>query len=120
MDPRDRSIVMYNGMKFRIDWETRTWKLEALLGENVERPIYFRDRRYLVGPFVAAEVFQWNGQWWISSTRKEVARTIDRRKGISNHGTVEDEHRNLQGMFLGGIEWDGDFPVVTPPTISSK
>ena len=76
--------------------------------------------RYLVGPFVAAEVFQWNGQWWISSTRKEVARTIDRRKGISNHGTVEDEHRNLQGMFLGGIEWDGDFPVVTPPTISSK
>lgn len=51
LDPGDRNIVMYNGMKFRIDWERRTWNLEALLGENVERPIYSRGRRYLVGPF---------------------------------------------------------------------
>ncbi len=51
MDPQDRSIVMYNGMKFRIDWDKRTWKLEALLGHNVERPIYYRGKRYVVGPF---------------------------------------------------------------------
>lgn len=51
MDPGDRSIVMYNGMKFRIDWESRTWKLEALLGHNVERCIYRQGKRYVVGPF---------------------------------------------------------------------
>jgi hypothetical protein len=51
MDPRDRSIVMYNGMKFRIDWDTRTSNLEALLGHDVERCIYHRGHRYLAGPF---------------------------------------------------------------------
>ena len=68
--------------------------------------------RYLVGPFVAAEVFRWQDRWWLSSTRKEVARIEDRRRGISNHGTPEDELRNLQGMFLGEVMWEGDFPTV--------
>ena len=48
---------------------------------------------YLVGPFVAAEVFRWNGRWWLSSTRKEDLRRKDRLRGISHHGDVDDERR---------------------------
>ncbi len=70
---------------------------------------------YLVGPFVAAEVFQWNGRWWLSSTKKEELRRRDRLKGISNHATVEDERRNLAGMFLAELRWEGDFPILRKP-----
>lgn len=72
--------------------------------------------QYLMGPFVAAEVFQWNGEWWFSSTKKEELRRIDRLKGISNHATVDDERRNLAGMYLAHIRWEGDFPVLEKPS----
>lgn len=60
LDERDRSRLSYNGMEFRIDWSKRDWKLESLLHRNddprclagaapPDRPIYFRDRRYLAG-----------------------------------------------------------------------
>src|ERR1019366_1017736 len=50
MDSRDRRLVYYNGMKFVIDWEHHTWTFDGLLGQPVERPIYWKDHRYLVGP----------------------------------------------------------------------
>ena len=31
IDPRDRSVINHIGMKFRIDWATRDWKLESRL-----------------------------------------------------------------------------------------
>ena len=50
MDSRNRGIVMYQGMKFTLDWAQRTWALEALLGYPVERTVYLKDQRYIVGP----------------------------------------------------------------------
>ncbi|MFP4029520.1 MAG: hypothetical protein ACLFWL_17180 [Candidatus Brocadiia bacterium] len=50
MDPRDRGVVMYKGMKFAVDWEDRSWRLDSLLGHEVERAIYHQDERYLVAP----------------------------------------------------------------------
>jgi hypothetical protein len=57
MDPGDRSIIMYQGMKFRLDWTTRQWALESLLarpgqttaGSVPERAVYLKGKRYLVG-----------------------------------------------------------------------
>jgi len=59
MDPGDRSIVMYNGMKFRIDWTAKSWKLESILfrpglpgstsAAMPDRVIYVQGKRYLVG-----------------------------------------------------------------------
>lgn len=72
--------------------------------------------KYLVGPFVAAEMFLWNNEWWFSSTKKEELRRLDRIKGISHHGDVEDERRNLAGMFLAHVRWEGNFPTLEKPS----
>ena len=79
-----------------------------------ESPYQFKGTNgiYLVGPFVAAEVFTWDQRWWLSSTKKEELRRRDRVAGISHHGDIEDERRNLAGMYLAEIHWDGDFPVL--------
>ena len=60
LDEHDRSRLFYNGMLFRIDWDKRDWKLESVVHRNddprclaggppPDRPITFRDHRYLVG-----------------------------------------------------------------------
>jgi len=57
LDPRDRRVLNYDGMKFVIDWERRTWTLDSILyrfglsapGSNPDRTLYVKDRRYLVG-----------------------------------------------------------------------
>jgi hypothetical protein len=66
LDPGDRSVVNYHGMKFRFDWQARTWALESLLyragapessgGASPDRPVYLNGRRYLVGPDIGAGV----------------------------------------------------------------
>ncbi len=43
-------------MKFVIDWEKKTWELDALLGQDVQRTVYYKNRRYLVGPIFGSEV----------------------------------------------------------------
>ena len=50
MDSRDRRVIYYAGMKFVIDWEQHTWKLDSLIGQVVDRTVYIGERRYLVGP----------------------------------------------------------------------
>jgi hypothetical protein len=50
MDCRDRKVIYYAGMKFVLDWDARTWKLDSLLGQVVDRTIYWKDRRYLTAP----------------------------------------------------------------------
>jgi hypothetical protein len=69
MDEGNRNVVNYQGMKFVIDWPTRTWKLDSLLFRPgnprslatamPDRAVYFQGRRYLThaptnpGPVVA-------------------------------------------------------------------
>ncbi|MCY3018217.1 MAG: hypothetical protein NTW87_04190, partial [Planctomycetota bacterium] len=50
MDCRDRRVIYYAGMKFVIDWDKRTWVLDSLMGQVVDRTVYYKDKRYLVGP----------------------------------------------------------------------
>jgi sugar lactone lactonase YvrE len=57
MDPKNRSVVNYNGMKFVIDWNTYDWKLDSILfrpGETrstdagmPDRVFYRNGKRYL-------------------------------------------------------------------------
>jgi hypothetical protein len=70
MDPRNRSVVNFDGMKFVIDWETKSWRLASLIygrgfgtGKGRYRPFltrhtrgaapnrvaYCQGRRYLLG-----------------------------------------------------------------------
>ncbi|WP_439631054.1 hypothetical protein [Gemmata sp.] len=55
MDPGDRTVVNHLGMKFRLDWEKRTTRLEARLAPYgggsylPDRTTYVGGRRYLVG-----------------------------------------------------------------------
>jgi hypothetical protein len=59
MDPGDRSVINFCGMKFRMDWATRRWKMESRLwrpglGGSMasgapDRVIYHQNRRYLAG-----------------------------------------------------------------------
>jgi sugar lactone lactonase YvrE len=59
MDPGDKSVINYFGMKFRMDWATREWKFESRLynpwmapcfnAAAPDRVIYSNGKRYLVG-----------------------------------------------------------------------
>ncbi len=56
MDSGDRSVVNHLGMKFRMNWSDRSWKLESRLYNYSSRGMYAPDRavyaqghRYLVG-----------------------------------------------------------------------
>jgi DNA-binding beta-propeller fold protein YncE len=56
MDSRDRRYVYYQGMKFVIDWDKKSWELDALLGQDVQRTVYYKNHRYIVGPIFGSEV----------------------------------------------------------------
>ena len=56
VDPGDHTVVNHLGMKFRVDYTNRTWKLESILHTyetrgmfTPDRPLYFKGRRYLAG-----------------------------------------------------------------------
>lgn len=56
VDPGDPSVVNHLGMKFRMDFTNRTWRLESILhgyesrGMYMpDRPVYYRGHRYLIG-----------------------------------------------------------------------
>ena len=59
MDPHDRSVVNFDGMKFKVNWQDYSWKLDSILyrpGVNgpersatPNRVVYCQGRRYLVG-----------------------------------------------------------------------
>ena len=55
LDPGDRTVINHLGMKFRIDYATRSWKLEARLARYgnwhflTDRVTYVRGQRYLIG-----------------------------------------------------------------------
>ncbi|HTN73657.1 MAG TPA: hypothetical protein VL096_00360, partial [Pirellulaceae bacterium] len=55
LDARDKSVINHLGMKFRIDYQTRTWQLESRLalysgGDFLpDRVTYVGDKRFLIG-----------------------------------------------------------------------
>ncbi|MEI6518851.1 MAG: hypothetical protein WCO98_02220 [bacterium] len=59
LDPKDISQFYFDGMKFKIDWKTRNWKLDSIVyrpGLNSperssapNRVLYYQGHRYLVG-----------------------------------------------------------------------
>lgn len=59
LDPGDKSVLNFNGMKFKIDWTTHTWALDSLLkrpgaldcveGPMPDRVLYAKGVRYLAG-----------------------------------------------------------------------
>ena len=64
VDPGDHTIVNHVGMKFRVDYATRTWKLESILNRYwsrgmfmPDRAVYVQGRRYLVGDHPVLTVF---------------------------------------------------------------
>jgi hypothetical protein len=69
---------------------------------------------YLFGRFHAVEVFEHNGRWWMTSTRKDHQRWLNRKAGVLKfRGSAADETTMLDGMFLCEIRWDGDQPIPT-------
>jgi len=56
VDPGDHTVVTHLGMKFRMDFTNRTWRMESILhgyetrGMFIpDRPMYFKGHRYLIG-----------------------------------------------------------------------
>ena len=55
LDPGDHTVVNHLGMKFRLDYKRKTWRLESLLRGyqsgiySPDRVLYYQGRRYLVG-----------------------------------------------------------------------
>lgn len=59
LDSGDKSVLNFDGLKFVIDWKTRTWKLDSrlfrqgmagsLCASKPDRAVYVDGRRYLVG-----------------------------------------------------------------------
>ncbi len=67
LDPQDRSVITYDGMKFTIDWATKAWKLAAILyrpgingperSASPNRTQYVQGHRYQLGdPSVYHEI----------------------------------------------------------------
>ena len=71
---------------------------------------------YYLGPFHAAEVFQHDDQWWLTTTRKEEIRRLNRLAGrLCFRGTYEDEKALEAGLFAARLNWKGDQPVLEKP-----
>lgn len=56
VDPGDHTVVSHLGMKFRMDFTNRTWRMESILhGYETrgmylpDRPLYYKENRYLIG-----------------------------------------------------------------------
>ena len=72
---------------------------------------------YFLGTFHAAEIFACDGDWWLSSDRKEEARRSNREAGrLVFHGTYGDEQATEEGLWLAHMRWDGDQPILEKPS----
>jgi len=77
---------------------------------------------YLFGRFHCVEVFEHAGRWWMTSTRKDYQRHLNRRAGILKfRGSAADEAAVLHGLFLCELRWSGDQPIPTrDPSLSAQ
>jgi len=68
---------------------------------------------YMLGPYHAAVMFQYGARWFLSTTRKEYQRRLNREAGVLKfRGSAADESSLLAGLFLCGVEWKGDQPLL--------
>lgn len=71
---------------------------------------------YLTGPFHATEMVEHNGEWWLTTDRKEETRRLNRVAGrLCYRGSYEDEKTLEEGIYLSKIEWKGDQPIFVKP-----
>jgi len=68
---------------------------------------------YMLGPYHAAVMFQYGDRWYLTSTRKEYQRRLNRKARVLKfRGSAADESSLLAGLFLCGVEWKGDQPIL--------
>ena len=82
------------------------------------RSEYFKAGRgsYCMGSFHAADIFTLDGDWWLTSDRKEEARRLKREAGIlAYRGTWGDEEVTEEGLYLAHLRWQGDQPILEKP-----
>jgi hypothetical protein len=71
---------------------------------------------YLMGPFHATELVQDGDDWWLTTDRKEETRRLNREAGrMCPRGSYEDEKTLEEGIYVAGVTWDGDRPVLEKP-----
>jgi len=72
---------------------------------------------YYMGPFHATEIIEdSDGNWWLTSDRKEETRRSNREAGrLCYRGSYEDEKTLEEGLYLSRIRWEGDQPILEKP-----
>ena len=72
---------------------------------------------YLLGAFHATELVQdSDGNWWLTTDRKEETRALNRKAGrLCYRGSYEDEKTLEEGLYLSRIRWEGDQPILEKP-----
>ena len=71
---------------------------------------------YFMGPFHATELVEDRGQWWLTTDRKEETRRLNRTVGrMCARGSYDDEKTLEEGLYLAGVRWEGDQPVLEKP-----
>lgn len=76
---------------------------------------------YYMGPFHATEIVRDpQGQWWLTTDRKEQTRLLNRQAGrLCYRGSHEDEKTLEEGLYLSRIQWNGDQPILEMPDASN-
>lgn len=68
---------------------------------------------YHMGHFHATEFVEHNGNWWMTTDRKEETRRLNRLAGrMCYRGSYEDEKTLEEGLYLSKVVWDGDRPTL--------
>jgi len=71
---------------------------------------------YFMGPFHATEIIEHNGDWWLTTDRKEETRRLNRAAGrLCYRGSYADEKTLEEGIYLSHLRWQGDQPILEMP-----
>lgn len=71
---------------------------------------------YAVGCYHAIEIIEHEGEWFLTTTKREELRRTDMENRVLKfRSSVEDEHRITHGLFKSKIVWDGDYPTFMKP-----
>lgn len=71
---------------------------------------------YVFAPFHAAEIVNHQGEWFLTTTKKEELRRQDCENRILKYrSTYEDESRLSHGIYKSNIQWDQDYPICMKP-----
>lgn len=71
---------------------------------------------YAFAPFHAVEILEHNGEWFLTTTKKEELRRQDcENRVLKYRSTYEDELRLTHGLYKSNIKWDQDRPICKKP-----